>query len=308
MRISNPVVNPRRALVLGMLLTLLILALVKPVLSQGPADMGIEPSNLRIDWFYLYIYPLLDIWSAGWVWALAIGLTMLLGALPWLPTRHKQIPVAEVSLKNCSGCRLCAADCPYEAVVMRPRSDGMHFLQEAVVMQERCVSCGICVGACPSSNPFRSEAEYVSGIEMPSLPISGLRTVMMDDLAKLKGDVRIMVFGCDNAANIEKLRSESVAVLSLPCVAMLPASFIEYALHEHHVDGVLITGCRKGDCYHRLGGVWTEQRLTAEREPRLRSRAERERIRLCWASSADFVQLAMELESFRSSLTRVGGQ
>jgi coenzyme F420-reducing hydrogenase delta subunit/ferredoxin len=302
MRISNPVVNPRRALVLGMLLTLLILALVKPALSQGPADMGVEPGNLSIDWFYLYIYPLLDIWPAGWVWALAIGLTMLLSALPWLPTRHKQIPVAEVSLKNCSGCRLCVADCPYEAVVMRPRSDGMHFLQEAVVMQERCVSCGICVGACPSSNPFRSETGYVSGIEMPSLPIAGLRHAMMNDLAKLKGDARIMVFGCDNAANIKQLCSESVAVLSLPCIAMLPASFIEYALHEHRVDGVLVTGCREGDCYHRLGDVWTEQRLIAEREPRLRSRAERERIRLCWASSADLEKLTMELESFRSSL------
>jgi coenzyme F420-reducing hydrogenase delta subunit len=140
---------------------------------------------------------------------------------------------------------------------------------------------------------------------MPSLLISGLRTVMMDDLAKLKGDVRIMVFGCDNAVNIEKLRSDGVAVLSLPCIAMLPPSFIEYALHEHHVDGVLITGCRKNDCYHRLGVLWTERRLTAEREPRLRGRAERERIVQFWASSADFRELDLELESFRSSLRRL---
>lgn len=305
MRVSNPVVNPQRGLMRGMLLTLLILSLVKPALSQGPADMGIEPGNLGIDWFYLFIYPLLDTWSAGAVWAFVIGLSTLLCVLPWFPTRHKQIPVAEVNLKNCSGCRLCVADCPYEAVVMRPRSDGMTFFEEAVVVSDRCVSCGICIGACPSSNPFRSEAGYVSGIEMPSLPISGLRTVMMDSLAEIKGDVRIMVFGCDNAANVEQLRSDSVAVLSLPCIAMLPPSFIEYALHEHRVDGVLITGCRENDCYHRLGGQWTKQRLTAEREPRLRSRAERERIRQIWASSADFGELTSELEAFRSSLNRM---
>ena len=301
MRISNPVVNPRRRLALGMLLAMLVLALVKPVLSQGPADMGIEPRNLSIDWFYLYIYPLLDVWSAGQIWALVIGLSLLLGVLPWLPSRFKQIPVAKVNLKDCSGCRLCVADCPYEAVVMRPRSDGMYFHEEAVVVPDRCVSCGICVGACPSSSAFRG-AEYVSGIEMPTLPISGLRTAMMNDLAKLKGDVRILVFGCDNAANIEKLCNVSVAVLSLPCIAMLPPSFIEYALHEHNVDGVLITGCRENDCYHRLGVLWTERRMTAEREPRLRSRAERERIRQFWASSADFKELVLELESFRSSL------
>ena len=314
MRISKPVVNPRRRLALGMLLTLLILALVKPVLSQGSADMGIEPVNIDIDWFYLFIHPLLDVWSAGEVWALVIGLSVLLSVLPWLPTRHKQIPkrkqipVAEVHLKDCSGCRLCVADCPYEAVVMRPRSDGMHFLEEAVVVPDRCVSCGICTGACPSSNAFRSEAGYVSGIEMPSLPISGLRTAMMNDMAKLEGDVRIMVFGCDNAANIQKLRSENVAVLSLPCIAMLPPSFIEYALHEHHVEGVLVTGCRQNDCYHRLGVLWTERRLTAQREPRLRIRAERDRIRQYWAASADLKELESELESFRSGLQRgLGG-
>lgn len=307
MRISKPAVNPRRGLALGMLLTLLVLALVKPILSQGQADLGIEPRNINIDWFYLFIYPLLDRWSAGQVWALVIGISMLLSVLPWLPSRHKQIPVAVVNLKECSGCRLCVADCPYEAVVMRPRSDGMQFMEEAVVVADRCVSCGICVGACPSSSAFRSEAGYVSGIEMPSLPISGLRTAMMNDMAKLEGDVRIMVFGCDNAANIEKLRSESVAILSLPCIAMLPPSFIEYALSEHQVDGVFITGCRENDCYHRLGVLWTERRLTAEREPRLRGRADRQRIRQFWAASADLRELEAELESFRTSLQRRSG-
>jgi len=220
MRISTPVVNPKRGLVLGMLLALLILSLLKPALSQGPADMAIEPVNIGIDWFYLYIYPLMDIWSAGWVWAFVIGLSLLLSILPWLPTRKKQIPVAEVNLKDCSGCRLCVADCPYEAVVMRPRSDGMNFSEEAVVVADRCVSCGICVGACPSSNAFRKEEGYVSGIEMPSLPISGLRSVMIKDMAKLEGDVRVIIFGCDSAANVENLRSKEVAVLSLPCIDM----------------------------------------------------------------------------------------
>ncbi|TAN85496.1 MAG: hydrogenase iron-sulfur subunit [Gallionella sp.] len=306
LHISYPVVNPKRALALGMLLALLVLALAVPALSQGQADLGIEPRNIGIDWFYLFIYPLLDIGSAGQVWALVVVLSLVIGALPWLPTRFKQIPVAEVSLKDCSGCTRCVADCPYEAVVMRPRSDGMHFLEEAVVVPDRCVSCGICVGACPSSTPFRSDAGYVSGIEMPSLPMSGLRTEMMNGVAKLEGDVRVMVFGCDNAADIGKLRGKGVAVLSLPCTAMLPPSFIEYVLHEHHVDGVFITGCRENDCYHRMGGLWTEQRLAATREPRLRSRAERERIRQFWASSADFEALSLELESFRSSLAESG--
>jgi len=92
--------------------------------------------------------------------------------------------------------------------------------------------------------------------------------------------------------------------MSLPCTAMLPPSFIEYALYENQVDGVFITGCRENDCYHRLGGEWTKQRLDREREPRLRGRVERKhgRIGLFWASSTDFRELTLELESFRASL------
>ncbi|MDH4216188.1 MAG: hydrogenase iron-sulfur subunit [Gallionella sp.] len=304
LHISYPVVNPRRGLVTGMLLALLALALIYPALSQGPADLGIEPRNVGIDWFFLFIYPLMDTWSPGGVWALVVGFSLLLGVLPWLPTRQKQIPVAEVHLKDCSGCRLCVADCPYEAVVMRPRSDGLRFLEEAVVVADRCVSCGICVGACPSSTAFRNEEKYESGIEMPSMPIAGLRTEMANDLARLKGDARVIVFGCDNAADIKEIRSEGVAVLSLPCTAMLPPSFIEYALREHQADGVFITGCRENDCYHRMGGLWTTQRLAREREPRLRWRADSNsaRLRVFWASAADSKELAAELESFRARL------
>lgn len=307
LRISYPAVNPKRGLAVGMLLTMLVMAIFVPAVSQGAADLAMEPHTVGIDWFYLFVFPLMEVWSPGAVWAFVIGLTALLSVLPWLPTRFKPIPIANVNLKNCNGCRRCVSDCPYEAVVMQPRSDGMRLMEEAVVLPERCVSCGICAGACPSATPFRTDADYVSGIEMPSMPMVALREAMTNDLAKLKGGARVIVFGCDNAADIKSLRSDGVAVMSLPCTGMLPPSFIEYALQDHRVDGVFITGCRENDCYHRLGGEWVAKRLLREREPRLRGRVERERnrIKLFWASAADIAALSIELESFRLSLRRL---
>jgi len=140
---------------------------------------------------------------------------------------------------------------------------------------------------------------------MPSLQMSDLRATVMSEMSKPKGELRIMVFGCDNAANGEELRSEYVAVFSLPCIAMLPPTFIEYALREGYMDGVLLTGCRDGDCLHRMGVSWTVDRLAAEREPRLRSRVKRERIRESWASCSDLDLLAMELRSFRADLSKL---
>jgi ferredoxin/coenzyme F420-reducing hydrogenase delta subunit len=302
MRISYPVVNPKKGLTIGMLLALIVLSIIKPALSQGPADMSVETGTINLDWFYMFIYPLLDIWSPGEVWALVAGVSAVLAALPWFPSKNEQIPVAEVSLKNCSGCRLCVADCPYEAVVMRPRTDGLRFLEEAVVFPNRCVSCGICVGSCPSSSPFRGKHHYVSGIEMPSMPISALRSELIKELTKLVGAGKVLVVGCDNAVEIAKLRTESVAVISLPCTAMLPPSFIEYALREQLIGGVFITGCRDHDCYHRVGVRWTMQRLASERKPSLRNRTDVDRIKCYWAASSDLRLLESELATFRSGL------
>jgi len=142
----------------------------------------------------------------------------------------------------------------------------------------------------------------MSGIEMPSMKMFDLRATMKNELAKLVGDVRILLVGCEKAADVGRLRSTTVAALSLPCTAMLPPSFIEFVLHEQLVDGVMITGCREYDCYHRLGVLWTQQRLNAKREPRLRSRAERERIKSYWAAAPDIKNLKSELESFRTTL------
>ena len=58
---------------------------------------------------------------------------------------------------------------------MAPRTDGAKFAEEAVVDPSLCVSCGICVGACPSSTPFRRRGEVISGIELPDLTLATLR-------------------------------------------------------------------------------------------------------------------------------------
>ena len=59
-RVSRPQINPARGLAIGMFLTMLALSIVKPALSQGPADLGAVPTVVGLDWFYLGFYPLLE--------------------------------------------------------------------------------------------------------------------------------------------------------------------------------------------------------------------------------------------------------
>lgn len=170
-RISQADVFPSRALALGTFVMLLVLAFVKPTVSHGKADLSVVPEVLHIDWYYLFIHPLMYLTSPAGLWLVAGGATLLLLALPLLPHR-KQEPIAVVNPPNCNGCRRCFVDCPYGAIAMLPHPDKPgHEL--ARVLPDLCASCGICAGACPSSTPFRSVEQLVTGIDMPQQPIGG---------------------------------------------------------------------------------------------------------------------------------------
>ncbi len=84
-RVPKAKTNPPRPIMVSVTLTLLALSLLRPALSQGRADFGSAPANLELDWFYLIVYPLLDAWPLGRVWALVGAATALLVLLPWLP-------------------------------------------------------------------------------------------------------------------------------------------------------------------------------------------------------------------------------
>lgn len=298
-RISRVDHFPARRLALGTLVALLVLALVKPAISNAPADLSIVATGLRLDWFILFIHPLTDVTSPGFVWMLLLSGTILLFVLPLLPHPAPK-PVAIVDAPNCNGCSRCLADCPYAAVTMEPHPDKAGH-KIAVVDADLCASCGICAGSCPSSTPFRSQEALVTGIDMPQLPVTLLRQNLEEKVRRLEGATRILVFGCDHGVDVKMLESANTAVMSLICAGMLPPAFVEYALRGG-ADGVLVVGCRPGGCEFRLGDRWTMERLARQREPYLRRNVPFERLRLAHASSHDGKALAKELRQFRTQL------
>ena len=98
-RVPKAKTNPPRPIMLSLALTLLALALAEPALSQGgPADLGVAPVLLRLDWFYLALFPLLYLWPLAQVWALLGAATALLAALPWLPPSFRRGNAGEFSM------------------------------------------------------------------------------------------------------------------------------------------------------------------------------------------------------------------
>jgi len=305
-RLNQPKVNPPLRLAMGTLAALLMLSIIHPALSHAPANLGIVPGVLHFDWFYLAPYPLIADWPKGVVWALIGGGTIFVMLLPWLPPKRRD-PVAEVDSASCSGCNLCVEDCPYEAIRLELRTDGHpRFSDVAVVDTDKCVSCGICTGSCPFSSPFRRTSPLKSAIEMPHAGMQHLRDSTLEALQGLSGKPeqrRILIFGCHHGLDITGLADANIAVISLECIGMLPPSLINYALQQG-ADGVFVTGCRMGDCFHRLGNLWMQQRLNDERKPTLRRHKTDRQVRFFMAAQADSLALKREIEAFGIELSK----
>lgn len=301
-------IQPARGLGLLVLGSLLVLSVFVPALSQARADLDRVPAAIGLDWFYLPAYPLVQAFGAAATWQLLGGALLLLALLPWFP-RKAAPPVAQVSLPDCNGCGRCVADCPFSALSLEPRSDGLSYAAEAVVDPDLCVACGLCVGACPTATPFRSAATFKAGIELPQQPLAELRDRLTAAAGSLSGDDRLVVFACAGAGRLDERLTRNAVVARMPCVGMLPPPFIDFVFARSLADGVVLAGCPANACLERLGQRWTEARIAGERDPWLRARVPRTRIAASWSADlADFRRRLPNQPPFPATAGRTVGE
>ncbi len=300
-RINYSKTNPVRGLAVGTFMMLLALSLVEPAVSHKIANLSRVPTELKLDWYYLWAYPMIEQLGPGFMWGFAFFGTLALILIPWLPPRRRRAP-AVVDLANCNGCTRCYVDCPFSAIEMVARSDGGPFPREAKVVPDLCVSCGICAGACPTSIPFRRASALSPGIDLPEYSMAELRERTLAAAKGLSGNDRVIVYDCEHALDTKRLRLANAGSVQLRCAAMLPPSFVDFVLSRDLADGVVLTGCREGQCQYRLGNQWVEERLGGERDPRLRKRVPRERLLNSWAATTDASALEKEIDAFKQRL------
>jgi NAD-dependent dihydropyrimidine dehydrogenase PreA subunit len=168
----------------GVVLT--VLALWRPVSSTPPADLTRLVGTVNLDWWYLGFLPLAVRWGNLPFWGVAFLAVGGLLVMPWVAGDRHPGPAVIVD-EACSGCALCMNECPYEAIRLVPRTDHSRFKSLAVIEPNRCTGCGICAGPCASG-----------GIELANWPVESTREELRRSLAEAatRGSSLVVIFAC----------------------------------------------------------------------------------------------------------------
>ncbi len=151
LRITRPVTNAPTGLVFLMLSGLALFSAAFPVVlgEAAPPNFNVALDPITFDVLYAWPHQLgVAGWDPALIWLLTLAVPVGLLIVPYLQKKAMRGQFAQVSKDNCTGCSLCYADCPYEAITMVERNDGSRFKKLSIVDPARCANCGLCVGAC----------------------------------------------------------------------------------------------------------------------------------------------------------------
>lgn len=249
LRISRAKLFPPRHVALAFVALMVLYTVVVPIPMAGKAEAEKMPQLLQPDWFYLFFAPIFELRFGVFVW-IAMALTVIaLFALPWLLRRREIIPAAVIAEK-CTGCGLCATDCPYQAMHMVERRDNSHHKYLVSIDTSVCSGCGVCAGSCTYgaiafSGEVRPQEADVSGKWV---------TLVCQSRAHTLG-------------NNESIAGTALHVM--PCTGKLGVSMAE-EIRGAGAKGIIVAACPAGDCWYREGNQWLADRISQHRKPGFR--------------------------------------
>lgn len=284
-RLSRPRLMPPRYFVAGLIVVLTLAAVIVPSGMLPPRDPARIPGAVAIDPLFLFYLPAALGASPLLWWIIASAVVIAAASLPWLLRSRRRAPVI-VSAERCTGCTLCEPDCPYGAITMASRPGGGPPPLLAQVDPARCVSCGICIGAClPTALSFET-----------TTPDEMWRQALA--MATNDGPVAL-VFTCERHARLGAARylkeandatqpgAARVRVFPLSCAGMANPNLVAEAL-EAGAAAVHIIGCPPEDCLNREGNARQQERIERKRPPRLRPSVPASAVMTDWLSPVDF--------------------
>ncbi|MDA8336478.1 MAG: hydrogenase iron-sulfur subunit [Peptococcaceae bacterium] len=197
------------------------------------------------------------------------------------------LPVVDKT--KCDSCKRCVEECPYKAVTLDrggyPEPGGAG-----------CRGCGVCQGGCPLrciSLPGFSGREIAARVEVAALG---------------GGEVRVIAFLCANDAYRAldgMVYPVNVLPVAVSCAGAVNMGWINDALLNGW-DGVIVAGCRGGECHYGRGSELAATRVAKLQETLRSILVEPERVRFLTCGIRDGSSLAASMTGFVHQLTQMG--
>lgn len=109
----------------------------------------------------------------------------------------------------------------------------------------------------------------------------------------------------DLAGTSRQKYAPNIRLIRLMCSGRLSPEFVLKAL-AGGADGVMITGCHPGECHYIEQNLIAMRRYTLLRYTLSQMGIESQRVKLVWASAAEGVHLAQEIDKMVEEVRKLG--
>jgi heterodisulfide reductase subunit A len=200
---------------------------------------------------------------------------------------------AYVDEEKCIGCRICETVCNFNAVRVN---------RKAFIDPNACTMCGVCVAACPAD-----------AIDMGFFSDEGVEA-MIDALAEERNaDPLILAFTCwycsygaaDLAGTTKLQYSPNVRAIRVLCTGRIDPQWVLRAF-KRGIDGVIIAGCRLGECHFKYGNYKAKERMEALQKALEMVGIDPRRIKCIWHSAGEAEGIARDFDEFVEEIKGLG--
>jgi len=200
---------------------------------------------------------------------------------------------AFVDQDKCTQCKLCVDICPSRAITAK---------SPAYVDEAACKGCGSCAAACP-----------VDAIQMRLFSDEQI-IAQVRAATEAKGEYPLIVaflcnwcsYGAADLAGTSRIQYPTNARnIRVMCAGRVDPSFVIEALRRG-ADGVLIAGCRIGECHYHKGNYQALQRVEVLKGVLGKIGINPGRVKIIWCAASEGEIFARQLKQFVEELKAMG--
>jgi len=109
-----------------------------------------------------------------------------------------------------------------------------------------------------------------------------------------------------DTAGVSRLRYDpSVKIVRVMCSGRIDVQMVLWALHKG-ADGVLLGGCKLGDCHYKDGNYTTLRKYMLLKQLLIQLGIEEERVRLEWVSGSEAALFKNVVNEFAETIKELG--